>query len=221
MWGKEFRWQIVSTSSPLLLVASSRPSDVAFVEVTDTRGREAPSHITTFSHSPSPLPHLPAPRSVSRIQAASQTYNLELTLDVNTEVYPMMVRRPQLLFLASPPWRGPHTHTHTASASSRTSSTRPAAHACVLSHAVRPRACDPSQCPRARAPHLQQPPRSRQVALPPAWSFHEHPPRPPAPHSGRNHSPTVSISLEMHVRAAPPLGFTSSSPLSPRLFHGE
>mmetsp|Transcript_11570 Transcript_11570/g.22862 ORF Transcript_11570/g.22862 Transcript_11570/m.22862 type:complete len:142 (-) Transcript_11570:22-447(-) len=29
--------------------------------------------------------------NVSRIQAMSQTYNLELTLDINTEVYPMKV----------------------------------------------------------------------------------------------------------------------------------
>mmetsp|Transcript_16141 Transcript_16141/g.39320 ORF Transcript_16141/g.39320 Transcript_16141/m.39320 type:complete len:142 (+) Transcript_16141:77-502(+) len=29
--------------------------------------------------------------NVSRIQAVSQTYNLELTLDVNTEIYPMKV----------------------------------------------------------------------------------------------------------------------------------
>jgi hypothetical protein len=40
------------------------------------------SHITVCSIS----------RAVSRIQAVSQTYNLELTLDVNTEVYPMKVR---------------------------------------------------------------------------------------------------------------------------------
>jgi hypothetical protein len=43
-------------------------------------------------------PATPLPgTTVSRIQAASQTYNLELTLDVNTEIYPMMVCVPILL----------------------------------------------------------------------------------------------------------------------------
>ena len=31
--------------------------------------------------------------NISRISALSQTYNLELTLDVNTEIYPIKVRR--------------------------------------------------------------------------------------------------------------------------------
>ena len=30
--------------------------------------------------------------NISRISALSQTYNLELTLDVNTEIYPIKVR---------------------------------------------------------------------------------------------------------------------------------
>ena len=31
--------------------------------------------------------------NISRISALSQTYNLELTLDVNTEIYPIKVRQ--------------------------------------------------------------------------------------------------------------------------------
>ena len=33
--------------------------------------------------------------NISRISALSQTYNLELTLDVNTEIYPIKVVSPQ------------------------------------------------------------------------------------------------------------------------------
>jgi len=48
--------------------------------------------------------------AVSRIQATSQTYNLDLTLDINTEIYPMKVhpareaRNIRHETLNTPPW---------------------------------------------------------------------------------------------------------------------